>query len=103
MGRTAGRDAGSAGPERRHPHPGPVPTALRRSPSDHALLHPRRVRRVAAAGGRDGLSPRGGGPPGALELPRVGAGRARDGVRPTPTAPRLGTATAPPAEDGTPP
>src|SRR3989475_1489258 len=71
----------------------------RRSPSDHALLHPRRVRRVAAAGGRDGLSPRGGGPAGALELPRVGAGRARDGVRLTPTALRMATATAQPAKD----
>src|SRR6266550_4103753 len=78
MGRAAHRDARRARPGRRHPHTRPVSAALRPAPADRALLRTGRVRRAAAARDGDGLPPRRSRAARALELSRVGAGRACD-------------------------
>src|SRR5437764_6807856 len=95
MGRAARGDARRACAGRGHPDAGPVPAALARSPADRPLLHARRVRRAARARPRDGVSPRGGGSAGALELPCVGAGGAGDRIMAT-TATRTAKPDAPP-------
>src|SRR2546427_780161 len=69
-----------------------IAVAARPDILNHNLETIERLYRLARPGGRY---------PRALELPRVGAGRARDGVRLTPTALRMATATAQPAKDET--
>src|SRR5438128_2722444 len=91
MGRAARRHARPACARRRHPDPGPVPAALQPAPPHRALLHARRVRRARPPRPRNGISPRGGRTAGALELSRLGAGRARDRLR---VVPAMATATA---------
>src|SRR2546430_4097472 len=85
MGRAAHRDARRARPGRRHPHTRPVSATLRPASADRALLRTGRVRRAAAARDGDGLPPRRSRAARALELSRVGAGRACDRRRLTGT------------------
>src|SRR5437879_1862505 len=99
MGRAAHRDAGRACPGRRHPHARPVSAALRPASADRALLRARRVRRAAATRDGDGLPPRGSRAARALELSRVGAGRACDRPVQPERLPHMTSATVQPKAD----
>src|SRR5437899_346259 len=99
MGRAPHRDARRARPGRRHPHTRPVSAALRPASADRALLHAGRVRRAATTRDGDGLPPRGSRAARALELSRVGAGRACDRRVQPERPPHMTSATAQPKAD----
>src|SRR5215510_6008489 len=86
MGRAARGDARPARAGCRHPHAGAVSPSVRCASADCPLVYTCRIRRVEAAGPRDGIPARRVGSARALQLSRLGASGGRDSAMTTVTA-----------------